>query len=201
VKLYYSPGACSLSPHIVALEAGLPLELQEVDMKTKTASAEGDYWKVNPKGYVPALEIAPGEVLTEGPAIVQYLGDQKPQAGLVARPGSLERYRQQEMLSFITSEIHKAYSPLFNQATPKETIEDRKAALRKRYKLLDERLGRSDYLFGDQFTAADAYLFTVTTWAPFVKLDLSEFPNLQAFQNRVAARPAVKEALRQEGLQ
>jgi glutathione S-transferase len=201
MKLYYSPGACSLSPHIVALEAGLPIELQKVDTKTKTANAEGDYWKVNPKGYVPALEIAPGEVLTEGPAIVQYLGDQKPQAGLVPKPGSLERYRQQEMLSFITSEIHKAYSPLFSQATPKETIEDRKAALRKRYKLLDERLNGRDYLFGDRFTAADAYLFTVTTWAPFVELDLSAFPNLQAFQERVAARPAVKEALKQEGLQ
>ncbi len=201
MKLYYSPGACSLSPHIVALEAGLALELQRVDTKTKTAQAAGDYWKVNPKGYVPALEIAPGEVLTEGPAIVQYLGDQKPQSGLVPKAGSLERYRQQEMLSFITSEIHKAYSPLFNSATPPATVEDRKATLRKRYKLLDERLAGRDYLFGDQFTAADAYLFTVTQWAPHVKLDLAEFPNLQAFQARVAARPAVKEAMKQEGLQ
>ncbi len=188
MKLYYSPGACSLSPHIVALEAGLALELQRVDTKTKTARSDGDFWKINPKGYVPALEIAPGEVLTEGPAIVQYLGDQKPQSGLVPKAGSLERYRQQEMLSFITSEIHKAYSPLFNSATPAETVEDRKATLRKRF-------------FGDQFTAADAYLFTVTTWASYVKLDLSEFPNLVAFQARVAARPAVKEAMRQEAQQ
>jgi len=200
MKLYYSPGACSLSPHIVALEAGLPLELQKVDTKTKTARTEGDYWKINPKGYVPALEIAPGEVLTEGPAIVQYLGDQKPQSGLMPKAGSLERYRQQEMLGYINSEIHKAYSPLFDSATPAATVEDRKAALRKRYKLLDERLAGRDYLFGDQFTAADAYLFTVTNWAAYVKLDLSEFPNLQAFQARVAARPAVKEAMKQEGL-
>jgi glutathione S-transferase len=171
-----------------------------VDLKTKTAKSEGDFWKINPKGYVPALEIAPGEVLTEGPAIVQYLGDQKPQSGLVPKAGSLDRYHQQEMLGFINSEIHKAYSPLFSSATPPQTVEERKAALRKRYKLLDERLAGRDYLFGDQFTAADAYLYTVTTWASHVKLDLSEFPNLQAFQARVAARPAVREAMKQEGL-
>ena len=200
MRLYYSPGACSLSPHIVAREAGIDLELQKVDLKTKTISAEGDYWKVNPKGYVPALELAPGDVLTEGPAIVQYLGDQKPQSGLVPPAGSKERYRAQEMLSYINSEIHKAYSPLFSQDTPSAVADERKAYLRKRYKPLEERLSGRDYLFGDKFSAADAYLFTVTNWARSVKLDLSEFPNLTAFQKRVAARPAVQEAMKAEGL-
>ena len=200
MKLYYAPGACSLSPHIVARESGLDISLQKVDTGTKTIAIEGDYFDVNPKGYVPALQLESGEVLTEGPAIVQYLGDQRPDAGLVPKAGTLERYRLQEMLSYITSEIHKAYSPLFNSKTPPETVEERKLYLRKRYKLLDERLAGRDYLFGDRFTAADAYLFTVTTWAGYVKLDLSEFENLAAFQKRVAARPAVKEAMKAEGL-
>ena len=200
MKLYYAPGACSLSPHIVAREAGIALELAKVDNKTKTVTTEGDFWKINPKGYVPALEIAPGDVLTEGPAIVQYLADQKPQSGLAPPAGTKERYRLQEMLGYINSEIHKAYSPLFNAATPEATREDRKQYLRKRYKLLDERLAGKDYLFGDKFTAADAYLFTVTNWAHGVKVDLSDYPNLQAFQKRVAARPAVQQAMKEEGL-
>ena len=200
MKLYYSPGACSLSPHIVAREAGIEVELQKVDLKTKTINAEGDYWKVNPKGYVPALEVAPGDVLTEGPAIVQYLGDQKPQSGLVPPAGSKERYRTQEMLGYINSEIHKSYSPLFSPDTPAATAEERKAYLRKRYKPIEDRLAGREYLFGDKFSAADAYLFTVTNWARAVKLDLSEFPNLTAFQKRVAARPAVQEAMKAEGL-
>jgi glutathione S-transferase len=200
MKLYYSPGACSLSPHIVAREAGIDLDLQKVDLKTHSLKAENDYYKVNPKGYVPALEIAPGDVLTEGPAIVQYLADQKPKSGLVPPAGSADRYRQQEMLSYINSEIHKAYSPLFSDTTPDATREDRKAHLRKRYKLLDERLAGKDYLFGDKFTAADAYLFTITRWAHAVKLDLSDFKNIAAFQERVKARPAVQEAMKEEGL-
>jgi glutathione S-transferase len=200
MKLYYSPGACSLSPHIVARESGLDISLQKVDTGTKTMAVEGDYWAVNPKGYVPALQLDSGEILTEGPAIVQYIADQKPESGLAPRAGTLERYRLQEMLGYINSEIHKVYSPLFNPKTPAETVEERKAYLAKRYKLLDERLAGRDYLFGDRFTAADAYLFTVTTWAPYVKLDLSGFANLTAFQQRVAARPAVQEAMKAEGL-
>jgi glutathione S-transferase len=200
MKLYYAPGACSLSPHIIAREAGLDLQLEKVDTGTKTVRADGDYWAVNPKGYVPALEISAGEVLTEGPAIVQYLADRKPEAKLVPAAGTLERYRMQEMLGYINSEIHKAYSPLFNPKTPAETVEERKAYLRKRYKLLNERLAGREYLFGDKFTAADAYLFTVTNWAKFVKLDLAEFPNIVAFQKRVAARPAVQAAMKEEGL-
>ena len=200
IKLYYAPGACSLSPHIVAREAGIDLELQKVDLNVHSVKSENDFYAINPKGYVPALEIAPGEVLTEGPAIVQYLGDQKPQSGIVPPAGSLERYREQEMLGYINSEIHKAYSLLFSAETPDATKENRKAYLRKRYKLLEERLASHEYLVGDKFTAADAYLFTVTRWAHAVKLDLSEFKNIAAFQERVKARPAVKQAMLEEGL-
>src|SRR5665213_493036 len=169
MKLYYAPGACSLSPHIVALEAGIDLELAKVDTQAKTIAGGGDFWKVNPKGYVPALEIAPGEVLTEGPAIVQYLADRKPQSGLAPAAGTLERYHLQEMLGYINSEIHKAYSPLFSPDTPAATADDRKAYLKQRYALLDKRLDGQDFLFGSKFTAADAYLFTVTNWAAHVK--------------------------------
>ena len=197
MKLFYSPGACSLSPHIVARELGIDLELVRVNTKTKTIATEGDYWKVNPKGYVPALQIN-GEVLTEGPAIVQYLGDLKPEAGLMPKAGTLERYRQVEMLSYITSEIHKTYSVLFGAATPEDVKAERREYLRKRYKLLEERLAGRDYLFGSQFTAADAYLFTVTNWSKYVHLDLADMPNLLAFQKRVAARPAVQAALKEE---
>src|SRR5688572_5571595 len=198
MKLYYSPGACSLSPNIVAREAGIPLELVKVDVGTKKIHADGDFFAVNPKGYVPALELEDGSVLTEGPAIVQYLADRKPESQLVPAAGTLERYRMQEMLGYINSEIHKAYSPLFYPTTPAATVEERKAYLRKRYKLIDERLANRPYLFGDRFTAADAYLFTITSWASSVKLDLSEYANLAAFQKRVAARPAVQEAMRAE---
>ncbi|QSQ13111.1 glutathione transferase GstA [Myxococcus landrumensis] len=200
MKLYFAPGACSLSPHIVAREAGIDLQFTKVDTQTKAMEGGGDFWKVNPKGYVPALEFEPGDVLTEGPAIVQYLGDQRPASGLVAPAGSRERYQQQEMLGYINSELHKTYSPLFSPATPDATREERKAYLQKRYKLIEERLAGRAYLFGDTFTAADAYLFTVTRWAKFVQLDLSGFPNVLAFQERVAARPAVREALKAEGL-
>jgi glutathione S-transferase len=198
MKLYFSPGACSLSPNIVAHEAGLPLDLVKVDLGAKKVAVEGDFLAVNPKGYVPALQLEDGSVLTEGPAIVQYLADRKPESQLVPAAGTTERYRMQEMLGYLNSEIHKAYSPLFNSATPAATVEERKAYLKKRYKLVDERLAGRAYLFGDRFTAADAYLFTLTTWASPVQLDLSEFANLAAFQKRVSARPAVQAAMRAE---
>jgi glutathione S-transferase len=200
MKLYYSQGACSLSPHIVAKEAGIDLALEKVNTKLHTYDGGADYYSVNPKGYVPALEIKPGDVLTEGPAIVQYLGDQKPASGLVPAAGTPERYRMVEMLGYINSEIHKTYSPLFNPNILPETAEERRAYLKKRYKFLDEKLAGKQFLFGDKFSAADAYLFTVTNWAPHVKLDLSEFANLAAFQKRVAERPAVQQAMREEGL-
>ena len=199
MKLYFSPGACSLSPHIVAQELGISLALEKVDRAKKLADGS-DYWAVNPKGYVPALLLDNGELLTEGPTIVQYLADSRPDAKLAAPNGTLERYRLQEMLGYINSEIHKAFSPLFYPTTPAETRQDRLDHLRKRYALLDKRLADRPYLFGEQFTVADAYLFTVTSWAGHVKLDLSGFPNLMAFQARVAARPAVVSAMTAEGL-
>jgi len=200
MKLYYAPGACSLSPHIVAQEAGIPLTLVKVDTASKKLADGGDFWAINPKGYVPALQLDNGEVLTEGPTIVQYLADSRPEAKLAPPSGTMERYRLQEMLGYINSELHKTYSPLFSPATSPELRKDREAYLRKRYALLDKRLASQPYLFGEQFTVADAYLFTVTNWANFVKLDLSEFPNLLAFQARVAARSAVQAALVAEGL-
>ena len=200
MKLYYAPGACSLSPHIVANELGLALKLEKVDTKTKRTETGGDYWQVNPKGYVPALELDDGQLLTEGPAIVQYLGDQRPDAKLVPANGTFERARLQEMLGYINSEIHKSYSPLFKDDTPEQTRTDRKAYLQRRYELVEKILAKQPWLLGDRFSAADAYLYTVTRWAEHVKLDLSQFPSLLAFQQRVAARPAVQAALSAEGL-
>jgi glutathione S-transferase len=200
MKLFYSPGACSLSPHIVASEAGIKLDLVKVSTRTHTLEAGGDYYALNPKGYVPALQLDNGEVLTEGPAIVQYLADQKPGSGLAPANGTMERYRLQEMLGYINSEIHKSYSPLFGDQTTPEVRKEKLDYLHKRYGLVEKQLAGRDYLFGSKFTAADAYLFTVTGWAGHVKLDLSAFPNLQAFQKRVAARPAVQAAMKEEGL-
>jgi glutathione S-transferase len=200
MKLYYAPGACSLSPHIVASEAGINLDLEKVDLQSKTTAAGQDYSKVNPKGYVPALQLDSGEVLTEGPAIVQYLADQKPASKLAPPAGTLERYRLQEMLGYLNSEIHKTYGPMFN---PSITPTERAAKidyLHKRYALIEQQLGKHKFLLGDQFTVADAYLFTVTNWADHLKVDLSKFPKLQAYQKAVSARPAVQKALRAEGL-
>ena len=200
MKLYYSPGACSLSPHIVANEAGIPLELAKVDVQNKTVVRDGDYWDVNPKGYVPALELDDGQVLTEGPAIVQYLADRAPDSGLAPANGSFERVRLQEALNYLTSEIHKSYSPLFKPDVLPAVREERLAYLTRRYALIEKQLDGRRYLFGDRFTVADAYLFTLTRWARAVKLDLSGFPNLEAFQKRVGSRKAVLEAMRAEGL-
>jgi glutathione S-transferase len=200
MKLFYSPGACSLSPHIVASELGLDVQLEKVDLKAHKTASGADFYALNPKGYVPALQLDDGSVLTEGPAIVQYLADRKPGAGLAPANGTVERYRLQEMLGFINSEIHKTYSPLFDDKTTPEAREQKIDYLKKRYALIEKQLADRDYLFGDRFTVADAYLFTVTNWAHHVKADLAAFPNLQAFQKRVAARPAVQAAMRAEGL-
>ena len=200
MKLYYASGACSLSPHIVAHEAGIALELQKVDLKGKAMRTEGDYLAVNPKGYVPALQLDNGELLTEGQVIVQYLADLKPESQLAPPPGSFARYRLQEMLGYINSELHKSYSPLFNPATPAETRAERQAYLLRRYTVVETQLQGRSYLFGDRFSVADAYLFTVTNWARMVKVDLGQFPNVLAFQERAAVRPAVQAAMRAEGL-
>ena len=200
MKLYYSPGACSLSPHIVARELGLPVQMQKIDNKAKTIEGGGDYWKVNGKGYVPALELDNGEVLTEGPAIVQFLADQKPDAGLAPKAGTMERYRLQEWLNFITSEIHKQFSPLFRPNTPEEYKTIAKENLAKRFAWLDKQLAGKEYLFGSRFTVADAYLFTVLNWTIPMKIDLKQWPNVAAYVDRIRKRPKVKEAMQEEGL-
>src|ERR1700735_518683 len=200
MKLYYTPGACSLSPHIVACEAGIDLTLEKVDLQTKLTAGGADFSKINPKGYVPTLQLDNGEFLTEGPAIVQYLADQKPASQLAPAAGTLDRYRLQEMLTYINSEIHKSFSRLFNPTVTPAVRSDTIAYLQKRYALIEQLLGARKFLLGDHFTVADAYLFTVTNWADHLQVDLSQFPNLQAFQKSVSARPAVQEALRAEGL-
>ena len=200
MKLYYAPGVCSLSPHIVAREAGIPLELKKVDTKTKLIEGGGDYWKVNARGYVPALELDSGEILTEGPAIVQYLADQKPEAGLAPKWGTFERYRVQEWLNFLTSEVHKQFSPLFKPNTPEDYKKIAKENLASRFDWLDKQLAGKDYLTGKAFTVADAYLFVLLNWTGFQNIDLNRWPNLAAFHRRVAARPKVQEALQAEGL-
>jgi glutathione S-transferase len=200
MKLYYFPGACSLSPHIVALEAGIPLQLEKTDIKTKLTESGEDFERINPKGYVPTLVLDNGEVLTEGTAIVQYLADLKPESGLAPANGTLPRYRLQEMLGYINSELHKNYSSLFNPDTPETARAERKAYLLRRYQFIENTLAKQPWLLGEQFTAADVYLFTITSWAGHVGLDLSRFTALAAFQQLVASRPAVQAALEAEGL-
>ena len=200
MKLYYAPGACSLSPHIVSRELGIPLELKKVNTKDKTIEGGGDYWKVNARGYVPALELDNGQVLTEGPAIVQYLADQKPESGLAPKSGSLERYRLQEWLNFLTSEVHKQFSPLFKPNTPEDYKPVAKENLATRFDWIEQQLAGKDYLTGKQFTVADAYLFVLLNWTKFQSIDLGRWPNLKAFHARVGARPKVQEALQAEGL-
>jgi glutathione S-transferase len=200
MKLYYSPGACSLSPHIVSREAGIPLELKKVNLKEKQVDGGGDYRKVNGKGYVPALELDDGQVLTEGPAIVQYLADQKPGSGLAPRAGTLERYQLQGWLNFVTAEIHKQFSPIFKPNTPEEYKTIARENLAGRFEWLNEQLAGKEYLMGKAFTVADAYLFVVLNWSKRVQIDLAKWPNVSAFVARVAARPKVKEAMKAEGL-
>ncbi|HXI37104.1 MAG TPA: glutathione transferase GstA [Burkholderiales bacterium] len=200
MKLYYAPGACSLSPHIVLRELGLPVELKKVNNKDKTIDGGGDYRKVNARGYVPALELDNGQVLTEGPAIVQYLADQKPESGLAPKAGSMERYRLMEWLNFLTSEVHKQFSPLFKPNTPEDYKPVARENLAGRFDWIEQQLAGKDYLTGKAFSVADAYLFVLLGWTKFTGIDLARWPNLQAFHARVGARPKVQEALQAEGL-
>jgi glutathione S-transferase len=200
MKLYYFTGACSLSPHIVLLEAGLPYTLVKVDSKTKKTENGGDYLAINSKGAVPALQLDDGRVLTEGPAIVQYLADLKPESGLAPRAGTFERYQLMEILNFITSEVHKSFSPLFNPASSADMKEAASGALAKKFDWLTGFLGKKPYLLGNTFTVADAYLFTVLNWTGHVKIDLGKWPVLAEFKDRVAKRPKVIEAMKEEGL-
>jgi glutathione S-transferase len=199
MKLYYAPGTCSLSPHIVAREAGLPLTLVRVDNKNKTTEAGEDYRAINPKGYVPLLELDNGVRLSEGPAIVQYLADLAPATKLAPANGSLERYQLQEWLNFITSEVHKQFSPLFDATMPDEAKEKFRNRLATRFDWIAGQLQGRDYLMGS-FTVADAYLFVVLGWTKFTGPDLARWPVLQEFVARVAARPHVQAAMKAEGL-
>lgn len=200
MKLYFAPGACSLSPHIVLREAGVSVELKRVDLGSKAIEGGGNYVEINAKGYVPALELPNGEVLTEGPAIVQYIADQNPGSNLAPKAGSLERYRLQEWLNFITSELHKNFGALFQ----KKISDDWKAAaisnIHRRLDYVAEKLKGKQYLLGDQFSVADAYLFTVLGWGKHVDIDIGKWPVLVEYVGRVGARPKVQEALRAEGL-
>ena len=200
MKLFFSPGACSLSPRIALLEAGLPFTTQKVDTKTKQLEGGGDFWAINSKGYVPLLQLDNGEYLSEGPAIVQYIADQNPASGLAPAAGTMERYRLQEMLNFITSEIHKGFSPLFDPTMSAEMKQGFKEKLAERFDWLTKELGGKSYLMGESFTVADGYLFTVLNWGQWVGVDIAKWPVLAAFHARVAARPKVQEALKAEGL-
>ncbi|WP_295749089.1 glutathione transferase GstA [Undibacterium sp.] len=200
MKLYYSAGACSLSPHIVLEEAGLKYEAISAPTKTHQLPDGSDYYKINPLGYVPLLVLDDGRQLREGPAIVQYIADQVPDKHLAPANGSFERSKLQEWLNFIGTEIHKGFSPLFNPATPADYKPMVMSRLAERLKFTDGELAGKQYLMGDTFTVADAYLFTVTNWAQFVGLDISGLSNLLAFRARVAARPAVIAAMTAEGL-
>jgi glutathione S-transferase len=200
MKLYYFGGACSLSPHIVALEAGVPVTMVKIDSKTKKTETGADYLAVNSKGAVPALQFDDGRVLTEGPAIVQYLADQKPESGLAPRAGTFERYQLMEILNYLTSEVHKTFTPLFH---PESSAEMKAAAvtnLSKKFDWLSGSLAKKPYLMGNTFTVADAYLFTLLNWTGYVKIDLGKWPVLAEFKSRIAHRPKVQEAMKAEGL-
>jgi glutathione S-transferase len=202
MKLYYSPGACSLSPHITLREAALPFELVKVDGKTKKTERGEDFLTINPKGYVPVLELDNGERLTEGPAIVQYLADQVPQKKLAPANGTFERSRLQEWLNFVTSELHKTFGPLFTPTTPEDYKPTLKEKLASRFSFVNQELDKTKkpFLLGEDFTVADAYLFTVANWSGFVGLELKNLTKLGEYLNRVRERPAVAAALRAEGL-
>ena len=198
MKLYFSPGACSLSPHIALLESGLPFTLELASTKTHQLKDGTDFYTINPLGYVPVLELDNGQRLREGPAIVQYIADQAPASKLAPANGTWERYKLQEWLTFIGTEIHKTFSPLFNPNMPDSAKELFRAQILKRLTWVDSQLADKDYLTGAQFTVADGYLFTVCGWTKFVGIDVSALANLGKFLERVGARPAVQKAIADE---
>ncbi len=198
MKLFYIPGACSLSSHIVLRELGLPFELERVDTKAGRTASGADFRKLNPKGYVPVLQLDDGQVITECAAIVQYLADRKPEARLAPPAGTLERTRLQEWLNYIAAELHKGFGPLFNPKLAPEARQAARGALEAKLGFVASGLEGKSFLLGEGFSVADAYLFVVLSWAPFVGLDLGRWPRLQAFVDRVAARPAVQAARKAE---
>ena len=199
MKLYFAPGTCSFSPHIALCEAGIDVELVRVDIKKRMLTADSrDFNAINPKGYVPVLELDNGVLLTEGSAIVQYIADLKPESGLAPRAGTLERYQLQEWLGFINSEVHKGFSPLFNPTTPVEYKSIALKNLSTRLDYIANHLAKNEYLMGQQFTVADGYLFTVLGWGQWVGIDIKQWPALSTFVERVARRPSVSDALAAE---
>jgi glutathione S-transferase len=201
MKLFYTPGACSLSPHIALREAGLDFDLEKVDLGTKKTAGGADFKTINPKGYVPALQLDNGEVLTEAAVIVQYIADKAPQKKLMPAAGTPEHYRAQEWLNYIAAEIHKGVSQLFNPKMPdgfKQTVKE--AVLPPKFDFLTKALEGRSYLLGESFSVADGYLFTILSWTGHVGIDLGKWPVLKAYSDRVAARPAVQAALKAEGL-
>jgi glutathione S-transferase len=200
MKLYFSPGACSLSPHIALREAGLDFVAERVDLRQKVTESGADFRAINPKGYVPALQLKDGTLLTEGPAIVQYIADQAPASKLAPAAGSIERYQLVEWLNYISTEVHKSFSPLFNPAATDDMKQAARTAIANRLNYVAQVLDGREFLMGSTFTVADAYLFTVLGWAGHVKMSLADWPVLQAYIERVGARPAVQQAMRDEGL-
>lgn len=200
MKLYYSPGACSMAVHIILNEGGFSYDTEQVDLASKTTASGADYTTVNPNGYVPALELNNGEVLTEAAVILGYLADQVSDKGLAPAVGSMERYRLQEKLNFITTELHKGFGSLFNPGMPEEWRGQVKQGLGKRLEYIAGQLQGKQYLLGEQFSIADAYLFTILGWSKLVKVDLSTWPVLADYSARVAERPAVQAAMKAEGL-
>lgn len=200
MKLYFSPGACSMAPHIVLRESGCAFDLEKVDLATKKTASGEDFTKVNAKGYVPALQLDDGQVLTEAGVILQYLADQMTESALAPKPGTMERYRLMEWLTFISSEVHKQFAPLFNPKITPEWKANQLNALGRRFDYLNKKLNGSPHLMGDKFTVADAYLFTVLNWSNRLNVDLGKWTRLKDYMARVAARPAVAEAMKAEGL-
>jgi len=200
MKLYFAPGACSLVPHIIASELGTKIDLEQVDLREKKTKSGKDYLTINPKGQVPLLEMDNGERLTEVAVILQYLSDQKPAAHLAPAAGTAERYRVLEWLNFITTELHKTLGPMFRPTTPEEFKTLSRDLAFRRFEWADKQLAGKQYLMGNTFTLPDAYLYVMTRWAKGLKIDLSKLTNLQAFAERVAARPQVQQALKEEGL-
>ncbi len=200
MKLYFSPGACSLSPHIVLQESGLKFDAEKVDLATKKTAKGKDFTKVNPKGYVPALVTDEGDVITEGPAIVQFIADRVPRKKLAPKNGTIERTRLQEWLNFISTEVHKQLGPFFSQATPDDYKTILKDKLAGRFDLLEKHFKKNKYVLGDEFSVADAYLFTVLGWPKYVGIDLSQYKAIGKYLQRVAERPAVQSAMKAEGL-
>src|SRR5436189_155500 len=200
MKLYYTPGACSLSPHIALLEAGLPYDLVKVDLRAKKLENGDDFLKVNPKGQVPVLALDSGELVTEGPVIVQMIADKAAAKNLAPARDSTERYKLLEWLNFITTELHKSFGPMFSPVLADDAKAFFKDRVMGKFKYVDSQLAGRDYLMGSQFTVADGYMFTMLSWADRMKFDLSDMPNLVAYKARIGARPKVQEALTKEGL-